>query len=211
MRRSGVSILELVVVVALLGILSISLYPSLKEQLMKARDGRRKSDLDLIYKNLADYFDTGGCYPNEINVCRTSLELGGRVYLAEIPCEPGSNTSYRYVGDGSSCGQAFEIYTNLERDNDPSIDRVGCREGCGPECNYNYGVSSPNISLERCGPPSVLYACSPGGGAAGVCERFDDPVRSQCPIVFENDNTCQGVCDNRDNRCKNSSGKHVPE
>lgn len=211
MRRRGVTILELVIVIALLGIVSFVLFPPMKEQFMKARDGRRKSDLDLIYKNLADYYDTKGCYPKDLNICQESLELGGRVYLAEIPCDPGSRASYRYLSDGNDCSQTFEIYSSLERQSDPSIDRVGCRGGCGPECKYNYGVSSPNKTLTKCGPPPIFFACSPGGGAAGLCEQFDDPTKSQCPVIFENDASCQGACSNRDNRCKNSSGKHVPD
>lgn len=72
---------------------------------------------------------------------------------------------------------------------DSIIDRVGCRTGCGPDCQYNYGVASSNIKINQgC---VTYYAC----GSSGECGAFDDPWCSRCPKVFENDPTCGGGCD----------------
>jgi hypothetical protein len=95
----------------------------------------------------------------------------------------------------------------LENTQDPDIDKVGCRNyGCGPECQYNYGLASTNIMVNMgCTP---YYACAPGG----ECADFEDPLISGCPEIFPEDPDCGGVnCNKKEYRCHDSRGKKVPE
>lgn len=144
-------------------------------------------------------------------MCGQDLILDGVEIIKDIPCDPSLGISYRYVVDESECKNQFEIYTNLEVLSDHSIETVGCLFGCGPDCVYNYGVSSTNIGLDKCIDPSAeQYVCAPGGGSLGSCEVYADPAMSLCPKVYLNDPTCQGECSNPSNRCKNASGKLIP-
>jgi len=92
----------------------------------------------------------------------------------------------------------------LENLQDGGIDKVGCQNGCGPECQYNYGLSSSNILVnEGC---VVTYSCSPGGR----CIEYEDPAISECPQIFINDSSCQNACSDRANRCHDERGKKIP-
>ncbi|KKQ24095.1 MAG: General secretion pathway protein G [Candidatus Roizmanbacteria bacterium GW2011_GWC2_37_13] len=222
--EQGVSLIEILIVVVILGILSFLLSLPIKAQLTKARDARRKLDFNLITKNLEQDYDSIGYYPQTLASCNQS---------DSIPCDPKTKTDYIYLSDGNEQSAWFKLYANLERDDDQIIDIVGCRYGCGPECQYNFGVSSPNIGLDYClpditptptfieptstpaapRPTPILYACSPASGPMpeGQCEAYDDPILSECPKVYPNDPTCANECGDRDNRCRNASGKHKPE
>lgn len=223
----ALSLIEVLIVISIIGLLFFLLFPPITTQLKKARDARRKLDLDMIAKNLEQDYDSIGFYPEIVPNCNQS---------DSIPCDPKTRTNYTYLSDGNEKSSWFKLYTNLERDLDSSIDLAGCRYGCGPDCQYNYGVSSPNIGLDYCLPevsptPSsiiptstpgqptptrtptptpIQYACSPASGPMpeGQCEAYDDPILSECPKVYPNDPTCASECENKDNRCRNARGKN---
>lgn len=196
----GVTIYELLVVMSLAALIFISSFIVVQNQLKKARDTKRKSHLEQIKVGLYDYFFDAGCFPASLPDCSEALQLGDTVYLSNFPCDPKGD-NYGYQTDDSDCSQWFKVLANLENKDDSSIDKVGCRNGCGLDCDYNYGIASGNISLrEGC---VVYYACSPSGN----CISFDDPETSRCPRVFENNPTCDNVCEDRKNRCHDESGK----
>lgn len=126
--------------------------------------------------------------------------------LAENPCKPDGSSYHYETQDHTNCPSWFKLLTSLEVTLDPNIAEVGCQFGCQETCEYNYGVSSTNIRLGR---ECVHYfACSPGG----ECTKFADLGKSKCPEVFYNDSSCGGIdCGLKDNRCKNASGKQIPE
>lgn len=219
-RKKGLTIIELLVVFGLLAALTLAAFIAVPTQLKKARDARRKSDLDRIKIALYDYYFDNDCFPSpdEIPECGGSFGSNGMAYLNNFPCDPfGTPYVYAVRKGGGECKQWFRIFANLEIITDPIIDKIHCRQGCGPDqhsdfnngeegCNYNYGVTSTNTQIYRnC---SYAYVCNPGG----VCQGFDDPWKSDCP-VFYSDKNCNGECskERTDNRCKNDSGKYVPE
>lgn len=173
----------------------------------RTRDAQRKTDLRKISQALEHYLDKFNSFPPTLPDCGQPFYLSSTALIDNFPCDPKTPTPYFYESDG----QFYKLYTNLENTHDSIIASIGCDHGCGPDCFYNYGISSSNLNIDCCLPPVVFYACSPGGGQEGLCEAFDDPARSQCPITFPNDPTCQDLCGDPHNRCKDSSGKHVPE
>jgi len=189
---------------------------------LRARDIQRKDDLERVRIAIDDAYDTFGHYPSNLPECGFPFEEGNLVFSERIPCDPKTDGSYRYVTDGTDQSRWYKLYTNLEYTQDSDIDYVGCRTGCGPNCQYNYGVASSNIEVMGCSelvptliptpsPMPVLYVCAPGGGQEGSCEAFDDPERSECPKAYPDDPTCLFECSDKENKCKNASGKHVPD
>jgi len=198
------SLIEVLIVIVLIAILSTAVMMALMSQLRKGRDARRKADLHTLKNKIEVYYYAEKRYPEELPICGQPLTMGGAALVENMPCDPQLKTPYTYIV--SETGNWFKIYTNLEHLPDPVIDELGCRGGCGPDCAYNYGVTSPNRDLRRC----VVYVCAPGGGSEGNCELYDDPIKSKCPIIYGFDLTCEEACSNRDNRCENASGKQVP-
>ncbi len=204
---SAFTLVELLIVIVIISFLVLQAWLNVPGILAKARDAERKSDLDSLSKYLEDYNDSSGGFPSDLPNCGESLTSGSATYISDTPCDPQEKTDYVYMSDSTG----FRLYTNLENRQDSSIWKVKCYFGCGPDCRYNYGVSSTNINLENCLPDTPLYACSPGGGHSGTCEAYDDPYLSQCPQVYADDPTCDNQCRDPQRRCRNASGKHVPE
>jgi len=136
--------IEALVVTAAIGILGVLVIFAAKIQIAKGRDARRKSDLAKIQKALEDYMNDNGCYPDSL-----SCGVDFKPYFSAIPCDPINNSYFNYFysyDEDESCKSWYKIYTRLEYTKDPIIEKVGCKDGCGPSGNYNYWVSSPNMN-----------------------------------------------------------------
>ena len=62
--RRGFTLIELLIVISILGILAVAVLSAINpvEQLKKARDARRKSDVAELLNAHERYFTTFGCY-----------------------------------------------------------------------------------------------------------------------------------------------------
>lgn len=200
----GFTLIELMVAMAIL-VLIISAFFVGFTQIQKAKDARRKADLEKIKTAVYDYYFDANCFPEKLPDCQEAFGVNGAAYLNEFPCDP-QGVGYGYQVEESDCPQWFKILARLENERDLDIDKVHCRAGCGSDCDYNYGLASTNIQVyEGC---VVFFACAPGG----ECAEFEDPYISRCPRIFENDSTCGEVnCQARENKCHDSRGKKVPE
>lgn len=231
----GFTLVEVITILVVISGLIILSYLNIPAIQARVRDARRKADLHKMAIAIADYEDTNNCYPVSLPVCETEFKDKDEVIVSSIPCDPQNNESYIYVAENSDCPSWFQYYTNLEYEDDPVIDRVGCRYGCGPDCQFNYGVASPNQNLNPyCQAPETEdgdgdggededddeddeetatdddpaeYVCDP----AGRCEVYQDPEISGCPNIYPNDPECQNQCDPRENRCRNERGKYIPD
>lgn len=205
---SGFTIIELLIFITILALLFLVSALFAPTYLKKARDAKRKADLEKIKVTLYDYYFDENCFPKTLPGCNEGLSVDGTVYFNNFPCDPKGN-GYGYQVEEEDCSQWFKILANLENIQDTDIDKVGCRHGCGLQCEYNYGLSSTNIRLNSgC---VVYYACSP----SRQCIEYEDPWKSDCPKVFENDPTCNdNICEGgtkKDILCHDESGKHIPE
>ena len=197
----GLTLIELLVAMVILALLATCSFILFSTYLKRARDTKRKGNLERIKTALYDYYFDANCFPKSLPACGTNFGVGSEIYLNNFPCDY-QGKPYVYQTDDSDCPQRFKVLTNLEDTKDKGIDKVGCRLGCGPNCAYNYGLSSTNIRVyEGC---VHLYACTP----SGYCAEFIDPEASRCPVVFENDPTCNNNnCGPRKNRCHDERGK----
>lgn len=156
-RKKGFTLTELLVVLGIIAILLIVWFVSRWNQIAKARDAKRKADLNEMQVLLEDYLDNSLRYPSTLPCGSTSeTELEG--YLAEIPCDPLNRGDYQYLYQTNGSGEWYKIYTVLENENDPDIEEMGCQDGCGPGDDFNYYVSSPNVVV--CKPPYQPADCS---------------------------------------------------
>ena len=217
----GIFLIELLVVLAVMIVLAFATYISVYPQVTKAQDAKTKVNLNSVKIAFADYYDDYSCFPTELPACGTDLRVNNKIYIKKFPC--GSNyMPFTYETNNTTCPNWYKITTNLKNTQDQSIDAVHCRKGCGPECQFNYGVSD-NIRLNYGCPliyptpsiipsattvpsptgPVLLFACSP----SGKCIRYSYPELSECPKIYVEDINCMNECQDRDNRCKNEKGK----
>jgi prepilin-type N-terminal cleavage/methylation domain-containing protein len=144
--RFGFTLIELVVVIAIIGILSITGAVAFSNSLKLARDGRRKQDLDAITQALRMYYQEYGRYPRAGACaygtgCYVYSTSGGDwipalapYFSGKAPVDPTNNRpnpwtagnySYAY-GFLTSDGQAYNLIAQLENPNDP--DRCGLKD-----------------------------------------------------------------------------------
>lgn len=200
----GFTLLEVLTVVAVMSIMTSVSYLVIPPLLDQARDTRRKVDLHRIKTSLEIYYDSVKQYPEELPACGQPLEYGTQKFLPSMPCDPITKESYYYQIKKNNL-DSFRLYALLSNAENFSISDVGCGGGCGPDCFYNYGVSSTNVGLLRCS-----YVCAPGGGKDGTCELYQDTGKSSCPKLYGKDSSCEAGCGDSENRCQNASGKHIP-
>ncbi|MCR4277661.1 MAG: hypothetical protein NUV85_01440, partial [Candidatus Berkelbacteria bacterium] len=129
---------------------------------MKARDGKRKSDIRAVQQGLEIYLQRNGKYPSadtfgqiKCNVDGDALArewgdpfaCGGMLYMQQLPSDPvfvksGSGLAsyiprqYNYQNPKNS---AYVLSANLENVNDFELARLVCV----PQIGYNYCVVSP--------------------------------------------------------------------
>jgi len=137
------TLIELLVVISIIGILvAISAF-ALGGARESARDGKRKSDLELIRSGLEIYKADCDEYPDPANLAfgaGNSLTGDGtagcsvdNTYISEIPQDPTySARQYSY----SSNGITYTLCASLENDPGGIID-IGACGSCGDTaCNY---------------------------------------------------------------------------
>jgi general secretion pathway protein G len=143
--KRGFTLVELLIVIAILAILSTLGINNFMTARIKARDISRKSDLSTIAKSLEAYVNDKRAYP-----AATSLSWGDpftdstvtppTVYAAKLPSDPGGY-NYYYVKSGAG----YTLYAHLENTEDPTI-YAPATDGCGgtvPSCNYK--ITSSNL------------------------------------------------------------------
>jgi len=186
--RHGFTLIEILIVLAILSLLILLAISAWKTQLIKARDARRKADLAKIKKVLEDYLNDEGCYPNpekitiDGKICNTSFSP----YLSTLPCDPINNNFYNYFysyDQTETCKTWYKIYARLENSKDPIISKVGCRDGCGPSGNYNYWVSSPNVTQVEQISSAEDWWPEIGGGTTPTPSVGGGPTLSPTPTV----------------------------
>lgn len=163
---SGFTLVELILVIVIIAIISTVVLFAFNpfEQIRKANDSRRKTDLEQIQRGLELYYHDFGAYPTssadyKISANSVKVNWGSpwQPYMVKLPADPVSTNMYVYYSPPSSGGQSYYIYSSLQRG---SKDAQSCNAGnacaslsqsgfpastaCGGTCNY--GVSSPNVS-----------------------------------------------------------------
>lgn len=156
----GFTLIELMIVIAILGVLIAVGLTSFRTSQMRARDSRRKNDLRQIASALELYYNDKGLYPandtswkikgcgtGDNQVCEWGMAMTdskGTIYMVKLPGDPSSARSYRYVKSGTS----YKLYASLEmglQDIDYSSTIASNNYPCGSG-TCNYGVASSNTT-----------------------------------------------------------------
>ncbi|KKS96691.1 MAG: general secretion pathway protein G, general secretion pathway protein G [Candidatus Gottesmanbacteria bacterium GW2011_GWA2_43_14] len=142
--NSGFTLIEILIVIALIGILSTALWSNLIQSIYKGKDARRKQDLSAIAKSLELYYNDNISYPApplDFGNPLTHPDDASIVYMAKIPTDPGyPDRNYCYDGGADF----YRLYANLEISSDPDVLEVF--EACPADgVEYNYLIKSTNL------------------------------------------------------------------
>jgi prepilin-type N-terminal cleavage/methylation domain-containing protein len=149
-KRQAFSLIELLIVIAVIGILVAVILPNLIGMRERARDTVRKNDLNQLKKALRLYFDDFGAYPSDTGggsgsgdiccdadpascvagACGTNFEINGTSYMKALP------DGYSY--DQRDGGYDFLLSIDLENASDQ--DLVTSAERCGETPSNTYYV-----------------------------------------------------------------------
>lgn len=151
-KPAGFTLIELLLVIAVVSILIVTVSVALNpfEQLRKANDGRRKSDLAELQKALELFYQDNGSYPTATDGNITWGATGSSPYIRSTPTDPRSGQRYLYTNLLS--GNGYAIYAGLERG---SKDPQACTAP-GKSCNFN----ANGVTASSCGPISCNYGVS---------------------------------------------------
>jgi len=161
--KLGFTLVELLVVMAILGIITVVTLGNIRTSQIKARDAQRKSDLRQIANALEAYFNDYSGYPRDpdndgkMNACgcgngtldcdwdseagnREFCDKNNTVYMSKVPGDPVSSTDFPYCYDSN--GSYYKIYAKLENEKDPEA-KLDVTCGGGTQ-KYNFGISSAN-------------------------------------------------------------------
>lgn len=116
-KQKGFTLLELLIVIVIIGILIALVLPNLINGPIRARDVRRKEDLNAISSGLEQYYNDNQAYP----AAMTDLTTGS--YLKEVPTDPRSNSNYAYtpLPNTGPPYTSFTLQATLENQNDKDI------------------------------------------------------------------------------------------
>lgn len=148
--KKGFSLIELLLVIAILGVLAGLISGNFINSLAKSRDARRKTDLEQIQKALELYYEDVKAYPTTLsfgNGAQLSHPTTTSIkYMQAVPDDPSSGYDYYY---DSTDGTYYKLYSCIENTNDTAR---GVNQGgyTGTDCGgckdtlCKYGVSSSN-------------------------------------------------------------------
>ncbi|MBI1871804.1 type II secretion system protein [Candidatus Collierbacteria bacterium] len=170
----GFTLVEILIVIAVMGILTGIGLTSFTFTIQKGRDAQRKSDLALISKAVVTWAGDFGGYPDDNGTGRmlacdpgntfkttgvfSACSWGGafvaftndgvQTYLAKIPAEPQSSFNYYY----KKSTNGFSLFSILENTSDPlyKADAGATDFGagvikCGTTQNCNYQVTEYGV------------------------------------------------------------------
>lgn len=159
--KKAFTLMELIIVIAILGILASIISANFLNSLKKGRDAKRKGDLEQIQRALEIYYEDNKAYPvtSKVTFGSSLCHIDGcstRNYMLKLPVDPTSGKSYEYL---SATGVDYKLFACLENNQQklPYISSgytIATMTSCGPcqdsagalVTNCIWGVSSSNIS-----------------------------------------------------------------
>ncbi len=126
--KKGFTLLELLVVISLIGLLTTIAVVSFQGTNQRARDGKRKADLEQIRTALEISRSNSGTntYPTALS------ELVTELYLTVLPTDP---KTFTYVYSPGSDFRTYTLCVHLEQGD--TSDACGGTAACGAVCNYS--------------------------------------------------------------------------
>lgn len=147
--QSGFTLIELLVVITILGVLATLLIANFSTARARARDARRKNDVQALKTALRIYYNDFQRYPQDtggrIIGCGTAgaqvacdwgdvFGWSNQEYMNELPIDPLNNptSGYSYTYEDRDAGDGFVLFAQLENVSDQDSENSQRRCGITP-------------------------------------------------------------------------------
>lgn len=162
--RDGFTLIEILVVMAIIGSLVSLIGGNFITSRLRARDSQRQNDLQQVQRALEVYYNDHAQYPEESGGQMTDAswgspftDLNGTVFMAQLPSDPRDPvTQYQYEVDNNANPQKYRLYARLENEESDITDLDNDGDtgdtydiSCGSGYNCNFGVSSTNTTMQE--------------------------------------------------------------
>ncbi len=122
-KRSGFTLIELLVVATIIIVLTSIGLISYRQAGYSSRNGKRKSDLEVMRQSLMLYKADEGCFPDDSDFDDMKTTLTNAGYLSEgsgMIEDPKDDQSYDYTpgNEVNGCYKTFTLEATLEPDGD---------------------------------------------------------------------------------------------
>jgi prepilin-type N-terminal cleavage/methylation domain-containing protein len=153
MKKQGFTLIEILIVVAIIGILASIILVGLGSFRARGRDARRIADLREVQNALELYYTKNQQYPDasDWNGLQSILINGG-IGVSAIPNDPLSGRNYGYCKTSDNYNYVIAAY--LEDINNPVLTQASS-DATFP-CDPNL-VGTPNPSCSKKGSPTNKY------------------------------------------------------
>ncbi|OGH23667.1 MAG: hypothetical protein A2958_02745 [Candidatus Levybacteria bacterium RIFCSPLOWO2_01_FULL_38_13] len=144
----GFTLVELLIVIAIVGVLSTLVIANFAEVRKRARDSQRKSDVRQIQSAIELIRSDTGSYPGSLPSCGSSLTAGSpaTTYMQKVPCDPSGATYwnggiYYYLPSGST----YTLASCMENAQESGSDIQETSPGGSGTCSSGkwYVLTSP--------------------------------------------------------------------
>jgi prepilin-type N-terminal cleavage/methylation domain-containing protein len=150
----GFTLIEMMVVIAIVGFLASIILVALNNARMKGRDARRKTDIGQVRKALDLYFQDNASYPAPANCSNASfngvdIQLVQPIitsYISSVPDDPKKTTTgypnnYAYACSSPTGPTGYALYVPLELEGGACLIKGGTAMppatfAALPNCNF---------------------------------------------------------------------------
>jgi prepilin-type N-terminal cleavage/methylation domain-containing protein len=141
--RKGFTLIEILIVVAIIAILASVVLVGLGPTQQAGRDARRISDLSEVQNGLELYYNAKGQYPAPAagtwSAGLVTALTGASIDVSTVPSDPSSNRSYQYW---YSAGQtAYVLGAQLENANNSVFTNYNAPSIAGDTVTVNAGAT----------------------------------------------------------------------